>query len=357
MVHTNSRDPDLVTLTTRLALPVLILCLLCLTPRPVTADNLDPAHQVVRLLIDLLQAHPDAPPATGAADVSIQIGPDVEQRHVDFRFQNSLTRSDCYLGDDTGRQSLLCTWALYPGGALEWTGHLLCLTPRPAQKFYRRLAYDFHPHTFTKTPLADLPPGPDFEQLLDAEDLRTALSSAGILEINASCKGDSQTVYAAFDTTRGYRLIDWKTERTDPDNPQTTHSVSYHAQWKDYGTPEKPFYYITEAAYDADDTHIHIEITRLEPGARLPEIDFTPAGLKIPPGTKVLDEISGLSYAFGQSNPKTIPLRSLTKRPNSRTRPPSYRTYLLIALPPLIIPAVLIIISIRLKRRSLRHYR
>ncbi|GEM_PF-2482067 len=330
---------------------VLTLCLLAMPSRASGPDNLGGPYQVVRLLVDYLEAAPDLGPAAGTARVSTETGPDRADLHVAFRFKENLSLSDCFASDEAGEQTFVCTWATYPDGALEWTGHLLSLTTEADQAFYRRLGYDFHPQTFTRVPWPETSPREKLEELLAADRLDTTLSAQGMLEIDAHFNADNLHVTAAFDVPKGYKLSLWRTAVSAPDRTQRPPTGCYRAQWKNYGSADQPYYYITEASCESDGKKIHIEITQFDPTLYLSEAEFTPKGLTIPPTANVLDEISGLTYPFGKPNKAIHPLRPPREKQPALSERAWYRKYLLIGLP-LVIPAALIMLSIKMKRRS-----
>jgi len=290
---------------------VLTLCLLAMPSRASGPDNLGGPYQVVRLLVDYLEAAPDLGPAAGTARVSTETGPDRADLHVAFRFKENLSLSDCFASDEAGEQTFVCTWATWP----------------------------------------ETSPREKLEELLAADRLDTTLSAQGMLEIDAHFNADNLHVTAAFDVPKGYKLSLWRTAVSAPDRTQRPPTGCYRAQWKNYGSADQPYYYITEASCESDGKKIHIEITQFDPTLYLSEAEFTPKGLTIPPTANVLDEISGLTYPFGKPNKAIHPLRPPREKQPALSERAWYRKYLLIGLP-LVIPAALIMLSIKMKRRS-----
>ncbi len=258
-------------------------------------------------------------PPTGEDAAARQI--DLHSRHLssaktDFVFKGLLSRSTRRNMAEDGRAQPLVTWVVGDRCAITYnssgTGWAI-VRREPELPFYRQIGYDFNPRTFMRhetTPLAEL-----LERVLKGPaTLSTRMDADGILHLIAEYRSPKQHEHTVIsvDPAKGYRLTTYLCSMESLDQPGRSFTEFTEIQWADYGpacyvkTVNRSVYggihsWEDKPSLSTSDLlkSIDVSVSEFQPNIEIDDAEFTLQGLRLPQGTEVIDEISGVTYRIG----------------------------------------------------------
>jgi len=119
---------------------------------------------------------------------------------------------------------------------------------------------------------------------------------------------DSGNVKYVIDTSHGYHLVSYEGSQKKANGQ--SHWYKQELKWKKYG----PTRYVSEASFEGRWTSsisgsndvqnksslkVKVEIVDFEPNSKIDASEFEIEAMEIPLGTRVEDEITGLTYRYG----------------------------------------------------------
>jgi len=149
-----------------------------------------------------------------------------------------------------------------------------------------------------------------------AERVLVDVDEAGLVHISANFKsrvhpqGRGHSVIV-FDGNSGYRVVEHTSsqENMNGDGPRDNYEL--HVDWRNHG----PGWYVAKVTSDQDATRVDfdgntrkalkrryavtVDIDKFDPQANVEDSEFTLDSLGAPAGTKVVDKVAGITYAYG----------------------------------------------------------
>jgi hypothetical protein len=189
----------------------------------------------------------------------------------------------------------------------------------PELPFYRQIGYDFNPRTFMRhgtIPLAEL-----LERVLKGPaTLSTRMDGDGILHLIGEYRSPKQHEHTliSVDPAKGYRLTTYLSSMESLDQPGRSFTEFIEIQWADYGpacyvkTVNRSVYAGIHSWEDKPSLStsdllksIDVSVSEFQPNIEIDDAEFTLQGLRLPQGTEVIDEISGVTYRIGGGDLQT----------------------------------------------------
>ena len=289
---------------------IFIVFLLVLVPlsgsmanKNIQVDEIEQSKDVIRSLIEVFKSTQYDYGGIGTARIKVGptgdfFGDKTEERMIQFKFKDNLSRSDYHYLNEEKEKEFVCTWSIHRKGALGYTGGLLTLRKKPRAQFERQFGFDFHPETFSKLCGFRMDAATLLERLLTADKITTNLDDKGILHISFFRESANGGYKFSFDTTKGYRVVSWEIDKDVRIREQTRRQKgSYKAEWANY---DGEGWYVKKALYKINNKTIEVEITDFRFNPNIPDSEFTADGLNIPIRTDVFDQVLGINYQYGE---------------------------------------------------------
>jgi len=231
---------------------------------------------------------------------------------LDFVFKGDLSRSTRFGMKEGKRDKPEVVWVVGKERAVvhNYSTNYASIQRNPVLQFhYER--YNFNPSAFMEYHFR-VPLSVHLQRVLDGPaTLSTMTDSKGILHFVADYKDPNAHEHSAIfvDPAKDYRLIGGLSIMERFDRPERSHTDFLDIQWHKYESS----WYIKAATYTSY-TGVHsledrsslrrdslirstsIKITHFHPNSKVSDSEFTLEGLGLPPGTLVIDKISGLRY-------------------------------------------------------------
>ena len=292
---------------------VLAVVLPLLQPLPAAEYEAGPTGALEKL-IDALDRVEHVRSGLGTALVTVQSqGKEPEQTIVEFMFKGTNTRSDAYLATKGQKADFQTSWAVNAENSVVWNNMYGVVTNEPASQFYRRVGYDFHPWVFQNRNgqvCAEL-----LRKMMQGKwNLASHLDESGVLHVTGELIEGQRQYRHTFDIdmTKGCRLSRYGIARRT--SGVLDLELDWTVKWRQWGSQ----WYPESAVYDSrtwegesaevDTRPVHagerryrceIRIAEFQPDAAIEDTAFTVAGLGLPQGTLVIDEVLGIKYYFG----------------------------------------------------------
>ncbi|UCG47357.1 MAG: hypothetical protein JSU94_17925 [Phycisphaerales bacterium] len=272
------------------------------------------SRDVLRALIETLRVSPGGYAAAGSASVFVEEDGNRIQRTIDFRFKDTMSRSDAYSPSNGKKGDLQVIWSVNRENSVAYNGRYATVKKKPFGQFFRSIAYDFHPDTFNQiqgTPLADI-----LENVLKgAAQVNADLDKNGILNISAEFRYKdheaAEHIKIALDTRHGYVLQSWQHQTRNLNGIGSAMDAQYGAEWK--MTDNR--WYVSKARFEENHTSVvhrgeavepkyvtykaEVVVNDLVVDPEIPDSDFTLVGLGLPHDTLVVDDVVGVTYKYG----------------------------------------------------------
>jgi hypothetical protein len=281
---------------------------------PANADDPEDQRAALRTIIESLRQRTPHYIGAGSASVIIHENDQETERLLDFKFKDIMSRSDAYHLVNGQKADLEVLWSVNRDDSVTYNGYNAVLQNRPPSQFHREIGYDFHPETFNR--IRQKPVWQILENILDgAAQINIRLEHNGILTISADYEFEdptaSEKASIALDSTKEYALVFWEHHTNNLNGGGSSMDLTYRAEWDKF---DNHWYLkqldfqedIKDAVSDSEDVQIesssyqaHITIRQFSPEGQIDDSEFTLAGLHLPAGTLIVDDIAGTAYRYG----------------------------------------------------------
>lgn len=265
------------------------------------------SQELLYMVIESLKNVDHQKMAKGIARVEDQWDED-EERIIEFRFLQNLSRSDKYSIEDNKRGSREVVWSAGPRCYVGLNPYNAVVDSKVSRQFERTIGYDFHPETFLQiwgTPICE-----ELETILKAPAGQVSIDmNNGILNIVYKYNNEfEQHQTISLDCHKEYRPVFWQYILKYPRQPEENLMRKCHIEWQKYRDSwfissirqEGKWYKCTDDGQIVPyEKKIKCTIEEFDPDVRITESEFTLDGIGVPYGTPVIDDITGITYSFG----------------------------------------------------------